>query len=490
MTALYLKQRKIPKRAPLKYFEPREPSCFEIVDSSALRLPATFLLKGNLYRDSQAQAARLSQQFIRQNRGLLGNFGITIDLAYNGTNVDLILKAGIKIGAIPLLSPTTGKPDYGLIIKPRFNWSGIGPMLGEMGWRVIPSPLKLPLLPRSDRKIPPWVLSTIILFRIQAMLKRLERRFEYTEADMIAPRGTVNWSCYVTKKMSSANFLQVPCRYPDLRDDRELLAAIHFTLRKQLASLETQKSHGIAVVQLIVLCQSILERVQNVPAKQPTPLAITSWLRGPLRTEVFRDGLQAVEWTIEDRGLAGLSDLQGLPWVMSMEEFFEAWVETVVEKLAKQIGGILKTGRKRETISPLIWNPPYLGSQKYLLPDLILEREDETIIIDAKYKSHWEDMNRDQWSRLDEELKERHRADLLQVLAYSTLSTTKKIVSCLVYPCTKKLWESLKRRKRSYHHASVYSGSRKVNLILIAIPMETSAKEAVNDLANAIRCVA
>jgi len=240
---------------------------------------------------------------------------------------------------------------------------------------------------------------------------------------------------------------------------------------------------------LIALCQSLLERVQSIPARQPTPLAITSWLRRPLRTEVFRDGLQAVEWTIEDRGLAGLSDLQGLPWVMSMEEFFEAWVETVAEKLAKEIGGILKAGRKKETISPLIWNPPYLGSQKYLLPDLILEREDETIILDAKYKSHWEDMNKDQWSGLDEELKERHRNDLLQVLAYSTLSTTKKIVSCLVYPCTKQLWESLKRRKRSYHHASVYSGSRKVSLILIAIPMETSSKEAVNNLAAAIKTV-
>ncbi|MCI0616767.1 hypothetical protein L0244_27625, partial [bacterium] len=86
------------------------------------------------------------------------------------------MKSGTKIGALPLLSPTSGKPDYGLIIKPRFDWSGIGPMLAVMGWRVIPSPLKLPLLPRSERKIPPWVLSTMILIRLKALLDRLERR--------------------------------------------------------------------------------------------------------------------------------------------------------------------------------------------------------------------------------------------------------------------------------------------------------------------------
>ena len=115
-------------------------------------------------------------------------------------------------------------------------------------------------------------------------------------------------------------------------------------------------------------------------------------------------------------------------------------METVVAALTRRIGGVLHVGRKRETIAPLVWDPPYIGSQKYLLPDLTLERlsaqgEKETIIFDAKYKGHWEDLNQERWGRLDEELRERHRADLLQVLAYSTLSEASRITSCLVYPC-------------------------------------------------------
>jgi hypothetical protein len=42
-------------------------------------------------------------------------------------------------------------------------------------------------LPRSDRKVPPWVLSSTILFRLQKLLDQLERGFEYTEADLSAP---------------------------------------------------------------------------------------------------------------------------------------------------------------------------------------------------------------------------------------------------------------------------------------------------------------
>jgi hypothetical protein len=90
------------------------------------------------------------------------------------------------------------------------------------------------MLPGSDRKIPAWVLSTIVLLRLRALLDRLERRFEFSEADCPAPRGSIRWSEYATERLPFARFLSVPCRFPDLRDDQELKAAIHFTLRRQL----------------------------------------------------------------------------------------------------------------------------------------------------------------------------------------------------------------------------------------------------------------
>ncbi|MCK4257844.1 MAG: hypothetical protein KAX49_02640 [Halanaerobiales bacterium] len=473
------KRRKSYSRSPLLSYKPGESPCLEITDSSILRISSEFFLKGDRPRDYWSQAGRLGKQFITQNRGILNDFGISASIDYDGNSVDLVLKSSNYVGALPLLSPTSGQPDYGLIIKPRFEWLGIGPMLAQMGWRIIPNPIKeLPLLPRSDRKIPSWVLSMIILARIQRLLDHLERRFEYSESDLSAPRGSVNWTSYVTSRMSTAQFLKVPCRYPDLRDDQELKSAIHFTLLKQLSSLESQRNSGVFVLQLISLCHSLLEQVRSVVPKRPSPMLMQSWSHGPFKREIFHNGLQAMEWTIEDRGLAGLGDLQGLPWIMSMEEFFEAWLETITERLAVQIGGRIRTGRKRETIAPISWEPSYLGSQKYLLPDLVLERENETIILDAKYKGHWEELSVNHWDKLDDYLKERHREDLLQILAYSTLYSTKRIVSCLVYPCSQQTWESLKRRDRLYHRASLSSGSRRVDVILTAAPMGVKIEES------------
>jgi len=103
-----------------------------------------------------------------------------------------------------------------------------------------------------------------------------------------------------------------------------------------------------------------------------------------MRGEPFINGVQAIEWTIDERGLAGLSDLEGIPWMMPMDQFFESWIETVFRVVAQRTGGQMRVGRKRETVHAVNWEPPYLGSQKSLVPDIWLEWESATLIVDAK----------------------------------------------------------------------------------------------------------
>jgi hypothetical protein len=458
--------------------------CFETHDNTKNKISGNFLLWGSRPRDYQSQVARLSQQFLKQNRWVFKQFDVTANVEYDGSYVDIIIQSGSKIGALPLYSPITGKPDYGLIIKPRFDWAGLGLMLGKMGWKIIPSPLTLPLLPRSDRKIPPWVLSSIVLFRIKKILNLVERKFDYSEDDLSAPRGHINWEVYANTRLSQMKPLGVPCRFPDLRDDKTLLSAIHFTLLAQLSSLASQRQSGVAVLNLLEICEDLLKRVRHVTPHQPNPRQINSWLRGAIHTPPFREGIQAMQWTIEERGLAGLSDLQGLPWKMSMANFYEAWVETIAERLTKYIGGSLKIGRQQETVTPISWDKAYIGSQKYLKPDIIIERNDETIIIDAKFKQHWQEMTHTRWGHLDADIRESHRADILQVLAYSTLHTTKKVTACLAYPCHQSTWDNLLNLNRIHRRATIYSGTRKVNLILTAIPMTADVEDVVQNLAG------
>ena len=450
-----------------------EQRCFEALDSTTTRISAVFLLRAQASRDPSSQLARLADQFVELNRDAFRELELSVEPHYRNSNIDLDVRAGTRIGAIPLISPTSGRHDYGLVIRPRFDWPGIGPILGATGWRVIPSPLSMPLLPRSERRVPPWVLSTVVLFRLKLLLDQLQRRFEITHEVRSSPRGTIDWNHYVHRQMSRARFLEVPCSFPELQKDKDLSEAIRFALEKQLHSLESQRSAGTFVLELLETCRSLIDLVRDVRPRAPLPTAVQLWQRGTLKSEVFRRGVEAIEWTADERGLAGLSDFEGIPWAMSMEQFFEAWVEALMSRVARQIGGTLRTGRQRQTVVPLTWEPPYLGSQKSLIPDLVIERGDTTTIVDAKYKEHWEEMQERRWSDQEEELRERHRADLLQVLAYSTLALTPKVLVCLAYPCSEERWLSLRARDRLLHRASLPMAERRVELILSAFPLST-----------------
>jgi len=465
--------------------------CLELQDDSVLQKSAVqfFGLRG-AYRDPTSTAARLLEQFESLNRSLFSLMDVRLTRLYDGSDVYVVLQAGNVVGAVPLFSPTSGMLDYGLVIQPRFPWQGIGPMLAEMGWRIAPTPLKLPLLKRSERRVPPWVISCMVLARLQALLDSLIRRFELVTENRSAPRGRVCWSQYATRYLPTGQFLSVPCTFPDLRDDRLLVGAIRYSLEKQRSALESQREQGGFVHQLIAFCDELLRRVQNNPPFLPPPNMLASWVQRPLRFQSFREGLQAIEWTIEDRGLAGLSDLEGIPWRMPMEQFFEAWVETVFRSLARAIGAELRVGRRRETVHPINWEPSYLGSQKALVPDIWLDWGSTTLIVDAKYKRHWDELEDHAWGSVEEMIREQHRSDLFQVLAYANLARTDRVIVCLAYPCTPNTWERMMHRNRVLHKAEINAGTRSIALWLTAVPMATAVDKICAPLLMEVRSAA
>jgi hypothetical protein len=459
---------------------PAKDVCLELTDHSITRKPAVefFQLQRLDSRIAASQAARQAEQFITANRRLCAVLDVTIDRDYDGSDVSLIIRSGSAVGAIPLISPTTARKDLGLVVQPRFPWRGIGPMLAEMGWMIAPSPLRMPLLHRSERKVPLWVLSSMILIRMAALLDALTSRFEMVHEHRVSPRGTIHWDEYVRREIPVGKLLSIPCSFPDLQEDRFLRGSIRYTLERQIQSLQTQVEHGSFVHRLIKFAENLLRRVQRVPIYIPTPLNLQSWMQRPMRSDGFLDGVQAIEWTVDERGLAGISDLQGLPWRMPMDRFFEAWVETIFALVARKTGAGIKTGRQRQTTHAIDWQPAYLGSQKSLVPDIWLEWGSTTLIVDAKYKRHWEELNQYSWSRVEDELRENHRTDLFQVLAYANLAQTNSVIACLAYPCAPATWLALERSGRLIHTATVSVGTRAVHLWLTAIPM-LADKEAI-----------
>lgn len=458
-------------------------NCLVVKDFGFHRVPAVEFFQIADKRDA-LQAVRLCEHFHHQNRAALKTMNCHVSSQFENNQVYLTLQASNMVGAVPLKSPTRASDDYGLVVQPRFEWGGIGPMLSEMGWNVVPRPLKMPVMKTSERRVPPWVLSSMVLHRLKGLLDSLGRRFEIVSEIRRVPRGSVNWSAYALTYVSHGDLQSVPCSFPDLQEDRNLRGAIRFALERQLGSLSTQRQSGKFVHDLIEFCTSLLTRVRNAQSAIPTVAMMQSWSRASLAGDVVLDGLQAIEWTVDERGLAGLSELSGLPWIMPMDDFYENWVETVFRVIARRASCTIKTSRKRETTKPINWNPAYLGSQKSLRPDLWLERDGLTIIVDAKYKRHWEELRIHSFREFEKEMQEHHRNDLMQALAYANLSSAPHTITCLAYPCSRQSWDDMKQRRRIVHKARIPSGDRTLELWLLAIPMAVPAREIADEVLN------
>lgn len=220
-----------PRRAsPLRRVEPIRAEAIVLNDTSVTPIEAAILARTS--SGDASREAKLAHQFIERNAKTFARFSIEARVDFDGSRVFVVFRSGAQIGAFPLVSPISGRAEVTLIVRPRFGWVGLGRALGTSGFKIVPHVLSLPLLPKTEREIPDWVLSATVLPRLKALLAQLLRRFEMVEDIQRAPHGQVNWSSYVTEKLPAMKFLDVPCRHPDLRNNRELTAAIHYVPSK------------------------------------------------------------------------------------------------------------------------------------------------------------------------------------------------------------------------------------------------------------------
>ena len=130
----------------------------------------------------------------------------------------------------------------------------------------------------------------------------------------------------------------------------------------------------------------------------------------------------------------------------------------------------MRVGRLGETTVPLAWNDPGHRALGHLVPDFIVHRPSGIEIIDAKYKSHFAELDSTHWTQLAEVTQEAMRADMHQVLAYvATAAPAENVRATLIYPVGRGLYEELRQRNRAESQALIPVGSRQVTLRIQAI---------------------
>lgn len=417
-----------------------------------------------------------AEPFLHFNDKALKALGVQPEVVSGPNGSRIRLHPGERAGAIPLRSGLTGSVAGGLVVKPRFGWAGVGKILEHTGWSGAPDFLELPLVPGSAREVPPWVLAGPALERLYALLQSLTPGYRQAEEMLLKPRGRILWQQYVRQSLTRGSWHHIPCRFPDLVTDPQLRRHIRWALESIHRSLlgaggNDPLAHGLAAF-AAHLIESLADIVPLKPQPRELDLRVT---RGPVPSEPLRKGLEAISWIVDERGLGGGNERDGLAWVLLLERLWETYVEAVYRHEAAKVGGAVKVGRLRETIFPLNWSDALHSTLGHLIPDIVIRRGESVQVVDAKYKAHLAEVDDVGWRRLEEEMRNAHRADLHQVLAYASLYDAEEITATLVYPLRRSTFESLRERKMDHSFADLLHGGRRVRLELRGLPFGSTS---------------
>ncbi len=433
--------------------------------------------------DSFAPAQRdrgwgpFADAFLRMNEAALAKLDVRARLGSSDSGVKLSLVPGGRAGAVPLRSAQTGHVAGGVLVEPRFGWAGVGTVLSQTGWHAAPEFLDGPLVPGSGREVPPWVLAGPVLARIAELLESLRRGYHTREEILHRPRGRILWPKYVSTSLARGRWADLPCRFPELATDPLLRRMARWGLERVRTDLALIGGHDPVARVLVAVADDLLRRVADVAPLVPRRADLDRLPGGDgLLGVALRRGLEALGWVADERGLGGGREMDGLAWTLPLPELWENYVESIVRREAALEGGIVRVGRRRETVFPVEWSDPSHRSLGHLVPDIVVFRGSVVHVVDAKYKAHLAELDEHGWYRFTDDAREAHRADIHQVLAYASLYAAEEVRASLVYPLRRSTFEALAERGRDRSTANLLHGARRVRLELRGVPFGGAAR--------------
>jgi 5-methylcytosine-specific restriction endonuclease McrBC regulatory subunit McrC len=291
------------------------------------------------------------------------------------------------------------------------------------------------------------------------------------EEVLLKPRGRIIWTRYLGHSLVRGDWHHLPCRFPDLATDPLLRRYIRWALERLHRDLLATGGSDSLALSLASLAIRLIELLVDVTPLMPRREELDRRMVGSrILGETLRRGIEAIAWIVDERGLGGGSERDGLAWVLPLGRLWESYVESVYRHEVANTGGEVRVGRLGETVFPLNWSDPTHRTLGHLVPDIVIRRGRFVQVVDAKYKAHLAEVDETGWWRFEEETREAHRADLHQILAYASLYEAEEVTATLVYPLRRSTYTALRERHHDRSFAELLHGGRRVRLELRGLP--------------------
>jgi hypothetical protein len=367
-------------------------------------------------------------RWLRANAKYLQFLGVVAAWSEDG---GLVLSSSNKIGLAPLKNPV-GRTVYGSIcVKPRTGMISISDVLDEVDWQLQPQFLteEEPIV--ADGVLPRWFRAVQTMVAVDRALRLHMTGLVHTVEVRRTPGGGTDWNHYASSCYPRGKHDSFSC----CTSARSFDVAIHRQFKGVAAMIEhdldgasTPNRVRCEAAEMLARIGVQLERVTTEPPS--VPILLKAKVPSLYARAYGEAQARCVDYIQQGRISLCAGELGGTPWALDMERLFELWVVAGVRQFARSIGADCYSdlrGTSRIRFLPFDrWR-----SLRVLKPDVVVEKDDRSLVVDAKYKRHLMHLAH---ARPESHIEADHRRDLHQVLAYLGASARRQKTAVLLYP--------------------------------------------------------
>ena len=337
-------------------------------------------------------------------------------------NTSLVFRSSEFIGTIPLRSSDTGKQIGDFVVMPRFTgrdrFEDYIEILNLLGTAISPQVIdSLPLASGKNFRPPLYLEAVKFIASLEVLIRTSWKKFDNVENVTLQPTGQINWKKYVTNEYKVENRLKFPIR-------RNILSEFH----REYSEIR----YVFDICNKELLSPNTPQRIKNSVRTRMAFIEEKLYMHKPTATNTITikasDSPIIINCKEQANKILKYNFIDSTAWRVDFSDVFEKFIQYIFKEAAKETGGRVFTNYKfhSKTYKKYSWE------LKHIEPDAIYQKQNILVFIDAKYKSNL-------YNKFDisEILKDEHRHDLHQILAYSSFSKTDFKYGFLCYPSDK-----------------------------------------------------
>ena len=360
------------------------------------------------------------QRFILLNKRVFSFLGIETELSGTGSDLSLKFRSSNFIGSVPVRMPYDGIAHKDFQVTPRFDssnniYSNLTQLLSKLNYSISPEFID------SEKLTQPLLLRPPMYYEAAKYIDIFERsckvnwvKFEVVQAEHRFPKSSTNWSKYAQASSDPRKALRYISSDSILSKNHREWQELKYVFEKACSIILQPHVPGSIRYKFLDQMDSLKRKTASITPQQTNYIAIRA--SDPFYIKEVKQQANIL--------LQNSFTFSVAAWRMDMAQLFERYVQYITTMAAKGRNASVKVNSRIRGRG----NMPQWGL-RYLEPDLLIKMNDKIIMADAKYKAH-----NYAFHTKSDVLKESHRSDLHQILAYCSFSPEKDKTGILFYP--------------------------------------------------------